>query len=176
MSLTIELKPAEEQIGFNLERWTELLSDPELAKLDYRIETDRYGHILMSPPPAPLHGYRQAKIARLLKESLPNGEIISECPVSTSDGVKAIDVAWLRSERVDEIRGLCLSRAPELCVEIFSPSNGLEEMLEKRALYFEAGAQEVWFCQLDGSMTFGLRDRDIERSRLCPDFPTAMGE
>jgi Uma2 family endonuclease len=130
MSLTIELKPAEEQI----ERWTELLSDPELTKLDYRIETDRYGHILMSPPPAPLHGYRQAKIARLLKESLPNDEIISECPVSTSDGVKAIDVAWLRSERVDEIRRPCLSRAPELCVEIFSPSNSLEEMFEKRAL------------------------------------------
>jgi hypothetical protein len=43
MSLTIELKPAEEQIEFNLERWTELLSDPELTKLDYRIETGLTG-------------------------------------------------------------------------------------------------------------------------------------
>jgi len=31
---------------------------------------------------------------------------------------------------------------------------GLNEMKEKRALYFEAGAEEVWFCRRDGRMEF----------------------
>jgi len=37
-----------------------------LAKVEGRVETDRYGHILMSSPPAPGHGIFQARIAALL--------------------------------------------------------------------------------------------------------------
>jgi len=36
--------------------------------------------------------------------------------------------------------------APEICVEVISPRNSPEEMAEKRALYFAAGADEVWFA------------------------------
>mgnify|MGYP001313879954 CR=1 FL=1 len=36
--------------------------------------------------------------------------------------------------------------APEICLEILSPSNSIVEMEMKRALYFEAGAREVWEC------------------------------
>jgi hypothetical protein len=36
-----------------------------------------------------------------------------------------------------------LGRAQEICVEALSPSNAVEEMIEKCALYFEAGAKEV---------------------------------
>jgi hypothetical protein len=33
------------QTKFNLERWTEIVADPVLAKLPNRIETDRHGLI-----------------------------------------------------------------------------------------------------------------------------------
>src|ERR1700686_1190182 len=56
MPLTIQLRPSERQTAFNLKRWRELLADPDLARLPHRIETDRHGHILMRPPPAPAHG------------------------------------------------------------------------------------------------------------------------
>jgi hypothetical protein len=95
MPLTIQLHPSRRQATFNIKRWRELLADRDLARLPHRIETDRHGHILMRPPPAPSHGAKQANIATLLKQLLPNGIVITECPVSTSDGVKAIDVAWL---------------------------------------------------------------------------------
>ena len=49
-TLMIELPPQEAQRNFNLRRWAELLDDPELAKIEGRIETDRHGHIIMSPP------------------------------------------------------------------------------------------------------------------------------
>jgi len=54
-ALTIELPPHAAQTAFNLRRWSELQSDAELAKFEGRVETDRHGHIIMSPPPAPSH-------------------------------------------------------------------------------------------------------------------------
>ena len=43
MPLTIQLHPSENQTAFNLKRWRQLLADPELARLPYRVETDRHG-------------------------------------------------------------------------------------------------------------------------------------
>ena len=43
--ITIELPDLASQTKFNLARWTEILADPELAKLPYRIETDQHGQL-----------------------------------------------------------------------------------------------------------------------------------
>jgi Uma2 family endonuclease len=171
--ITIELPDLGSQTEFNLAHWNEILADPVLAKLPYRIETDQHGHILMSPPPAPLHGRRQMNIGLLLDQLLPHGQTVSECPVSTAGGVKAIDVAWLAPERTENIHQLTLfERAPTVCIEILSPSNSAAEIEEKRALYFDAGATEVWVCDLHGSMAFFVAsDRRQDDSVLCPAFP-----
>ncbi len=177
MLLTIETSPSAEQMAFNLRRWNEIVADPELARLPHRIETDRHGHILMSPPPAPSHGKKQYRIGTLLERHLPEGIVITECPLSTSDGVKAIDVAWLDPDRAEEVNSaVCLTAAPEICVEVVSPSNTVGEIDEKRALYFGAGAEEVWICELNGDVRFYSKHspETQERSNLCPDFPTLV--
>jgi Uma2 family endonuclease len=175
--LTIRLPPSAKQNAFNLRRWTELLADPELARLPHRIETDRHGHIVMSPPPAPRHGNFQSEIAHLLRSLLPEGRVITECPLSTSDGVKAVDVAWLRPGRAQELRSAsCLVHAPEVCVEVLSPSNTPSEIAEKIRLYFEAGALEVWTCDQDGILEFQFSQHPKVRpaSELCPGFPSEI--
>ena len=162
------------QTRFNLARWSEILADPELAKLPYRIETDQHGNLVMSPPFAPLHGQRQVDVALLLRQLLPKGRTLSECPVSTAAGVKAIDVAWLAPERTENIPRLALfERAPDICVEILSPSNSAAEIDQKRALYFDAGAAEVWICNFDGSMSFFVapHHQQTSISVVCPAFP-----
>jgi len=172
MPLTIELPPVEAQTAFNLRQWHEILTDPSLAELPHRIETDRHGHIVMSPPPAFSHSQRQGKILGLLLRLLPEGQAMPECPLSTSDGVKAIDAAWLSTERKENIeKPIVLVRAPEICVEIISPSNTSSEIKEREALYFEAGAQEVWTFSLDGKLTFFVSGQEVDASRLCPGFP-----
>src|ERR1700736_712246 len=173
MPLTIELPSFERQSAFNLQRWQEVLADPSLARLPHRIETDRHGHIVMSPPPAFSHSQRQGKIIGLMQELLPEGQAMPECPLSTSDGVKAIDVAWLSTTREEHVqKPIVLERAPEICVEIISPSNTVSEIEEKQALYFEAGAQEVWNCGLDGKLRFYVAPgHEVGASRLCPGFP-----
>jgi Uma2 family endonuclease len=176
--ITIEFPNLRSQTAFNLARWTEILADQQLARLPYRVETDQYGHILMSPPPAPLHGQRQAHICALSRELLPNGPTLSECPVSTAGGVKAVDVAWLAPGRTENVAQLTVfERAPDICVEIISRSNFPSEIDEKRALYFDASAAEVWVCNLDGSIHFFISSHQHSvstSSNLCPAFPVSI--
>jgi Uma2 family endonuclease len=171
--LRIELPDLASQTRFNLARWAEIVADADLARLPHRVESDQHGHILMTPPPGFAHSRRQFSIGSLLSNSLPQGLVLTECPISTAGGVKAVDVAWLSlSRREISQEPLVLTRAPEICVEIPSPSNTTSEIDEKRALYFDAGATEVWICNLDGSIIFFVRP-DLQRSTslLCPSFP-----
>jgi Uma2 family endonuclease len=175
--VTIELLPQPAQTEFNLRRWSELLEDRELAKIEGRIETDRHGHIIMSPPPAASHGNLQSKISRLLAELLPDGEVHTECPISTADGVKAADVAWASSDCMRLLGNrACFPRSPEICVEILSPGNTKAEIREKKSLYFDAGAKEVWLCTAAGEMSFYLAGDNIsaKKSQMCLNFPNQI--
>jgi Uma2 family endonuclease len=173
-TLTIELPQHEAQTALNLRRWAELLADRELARVEGRIETDRHGHIIMSPPPAPRHGSYQLEIGHLLRTLMPRGRVLTECPISTADGVRAADVAWASPESMRALGArVCFPTSPEICVEVLSPSNTETEMREKLALFFNAGAKEVWTCSNSGAMSFHGPEaaNRMNRSRLCPEFP-----
>jgi Uma2 family endonuclease len=173
-TLTLELPPHKAQTASNLSRWAELLADRELARFEGRIETDRHGHIIMSPPPAPAHGSFQARIASLLEKHMSTGTVLTECPISTADGVKAADVAWASPGCMRELgKQVCFLRAPEICVEVISPGNTETEIDEKRMLYFSAGASEVWLCAASGRMSFfnPPAAQPMRASRICPRFP-----
>ena len=178
MALAIKLSPHEEQTGHNLAHWEEILADPELAGLNHRIETDRHGHLIMSPPPGSHHSDRQTHIVLKLAQLLRKGQPRVEVPISTSDGIRAADVAWTSEKRFSEIYDpRAYLAAPDLCIEVVSPANSTREMAEKKALYFDAGAQEVWLCQPDGSMEFfeaAKPDQKLRQSQICPDFPNRI--
>jgi Uma2 family endonuclease len=174
MTLAIELPARDEQEAFNLKVWKRLLADPEMARIEGRIETNRHGQIIMTPPPGPPHGGRQASISIEL-HNLIGGKLITECPISTSNGVRAADVGWFSSERFARaFNKVCFLEAPEICVEVLSPSNTRKEIEEKAALYFDAGAEEVWICELDGTMRWQDASGALERSRLCSEFPVEL--
>ena len=89
---TLELA---DQHALNVAVWKKLIEDKSLAELPTRIETDELGQIIMTPLPAPEHGEGQIEIGSLLKPLMKRGHTIAECPVSTSGGVKGVDVAWI---------------------------------------------------------------------------------
>ena len=165
-------RPWPEQAAFNREVWVRLAADPGYAELPERVETDRDGHVLMSPPPSRRHGQRQSRISTLLETLLPEGITVTECPVSTPEGVKGADVAWFAPGRVNEVEDETLpDRAPDLCVEVMSPSNSPDQIRTKVELYAAAGAREVWVCDLQGKITFFAEGQVIRQSALCPEFP-----
>ncbi len=154
--------------------WSEAVEDPILQRLPFKIELDGYGNIVMSPTLNP-HGIRQLKIGNLLTSLLPGGLAATEMAVQTSDNVKVADVAWFTAEqaRIVSAEDVC-SRAPTICVEITSKSNYQRELDEKKALYFEAGAEEVWICDRAGKMSFYAPEGQIAASLLCPNFPAVV--
>ena len=154
--------------------WAEICEEPALRDLPYKIESDRWGRIVMSPAPDFWHGNYQTEIAMSLKRLMPGGHVVSECPIETSDGVKGADVVWLSPARhPGRERYTVMKVAPEICVEIFSPSNSSAEMEERRRLFFECRAEEVWQCD-DGRMQFFASQGPIAASQLCPAFPNEL--
>lgn len=142
----------------------------------WKIETNAKRQILLMPSVEFNHQAFEMRIVRWLMRLLPEGEPLAEVGVKTSNGTKEPDVVWMSREMFFQHRGaMSVSPAPELCVEVLSPSNTQPEINEKRHLYFEAGAQEVWICDRDGGITFYTAPETVvPRSLLCPDFPARI--
>ncbi|MES2705492.1 MAG: Uma2 family endonuclease [Verrucomicrobiota bacterium] len=157
--------------------WEDILEDRSLQDLPYKIETNRSNQIIMSPASA-WHGNYEYEIGKMLGILLPQGKIINEAPVRTSEGVRVADVGWMSRERWEpHKRSTALPVAPEICVEILSPSNSREEMLAKMTLYYAKGAQEVWLCDEAGNMEFFTAlsaPESVVQSGLCPGFPARI--
>ena len=127
-----------------------MAADPLLASLPFKLELNEKGAIEVSPATT-RHAFYQAFIAGELRRLLPEGLTFTECPVETQIGVRAPDVAWASREFADR-HGLTnpLPEAPDLCIEVLSPSNTEAEMDEKVAAYFAASAREVWLVEESG--------------------------
>jgi len=154
--------------------WQDICAHPALQDLPFKVETDRWGHILMSPA-SNRHARLQSLIARLLDRVMTEGEAFVECSIMTTEGVKVADVAWARADFLHRFSDADpYPQAPEILVEVLSPSNTRAEMEQKKALYFARGAREVWLCAEDGTVVFYNNARGLERSLLAPDFPTQV--
>lgn len=158
--------------------WRSLCEDPVYARLPFKIETTRYGQLVMSPAKS-RHSILQANIARWLHTSAEQkgiaGQVMTESAVITSAGVKVPDVTWAT---IDQARAALAAEifetAPQVCVEVLSPSNDPDEIEAKISLYFEAGAEEVWICDNQGRMRFLDAAGTLAASRLLPGFPLTI--
>ena len=151
--------------------WQEACAHPALQNLPFKIELNRDGEVIMNAVQVN-HALYAWEIMRLLERFLPEGKCPPEFPVMTSDNVKSPDVAWISVKRLKDVQGMPASTiAPEICVEIKSPSNTWKKLHEKAQLYFEKEAKEVWFCNEEGKMTFHRATKQLETSELVTDFP-----
>ncbi|MCB1203680.1 MAG: Uma2 family endonuclease [Verrucomicrobiae bacterium] len=174
MSLYLKLPEVSEQHAFNQRRWDELLESGEMALYEtQRVETDRHGHLVLSPWAIARHGIYQSEVVSLFARLMNGGRTLVECPVSTPDGVKLVDAAWMSRGRYEPMREFkVFEMAPEICVEVLSPSNTRAEMEEKRDLYFEIGCLEFWTVGATGKVRFFLPEAgEVAASVLCPAFP-----
>ena len=160
---------------FLLECWQRILNDPQLDHYEsFRIETDGHGEILMSPKPPKSHNFKATKIATMLVERL-GGEAAVGPQILTGEGVKVPSACWLHPDRYTEASDPDpFIIAPEICVEVLSPSNTPDELEQKRALYFAAGALEVWICDRSNNMSFYCASGVLQKSSVCPDFPSEL--
>ena len=124
--------------------WSEVINNPVLRELPFKIELNKFGKLLMTPA-SNYHASIQGRLAAILFNKRPDGEVLTECSIETSDGVKVADVAWLSNDFINEFSYITpYPKAPEICIEIVSPSNSKIEISTKVDLYLAKGANEVW--------------------------------
>jgi Uma2 family endonuclease len=151
--------------------WQEVCEHPSLRDLPFKIELNEKGEIVMAPVRVYHSAYR-GEIGFLLQSMRQDGQILVECAIHTAKGTKVADVAWASEERFAKVKHeVECSIAPEVCVEVLSLSNTDNEIREKRQLYSDRGAQEVWVCHADGELHFYNAAGRLERSVLFPSFP-----
>jgi Uma2 family endonuclease len=151
--------------------WQEVCEESNLQNLPFKIELNKRGQIIMSPAKV-YHSAYQGEIEYFLRSLLKQGKTLPECAIFTRDGTKVASVVWVSKERFSIIKNETeCSIAPEICIEVLSSSNTEDEMVEKRELYFEQKAEEVWICSQEGKMRFYNPFGEIEKSNLVPKFP-----
>jgi Uma2 family endonuclease len=130
-------------------KWNEAIANPLLQDLPFKFEMNQWGTLEMSPA-SNLHSIVQSSVYDELRKRR-GGRAVIEFSVQTSNGVRVADVVWMSASRFKAHGSQTpASIAPEICVEIMSPSNSWAEMHMKAALYLEAGATEVWIQPIEG--------------------------
>ena len=154
----------------------DLLKAIEKLDLPFPWETNARGQIIMTPVNYD-HCNHVTELDRILARIAPDWKTGAELGIHTSDGVKAPDLIVASPDYHVRHKGRqgYVTEAPEICIEVMSPSNNWQEMKEKMGLYFEVGAQEVWIVDTDGKIVFFTSGGEtLERSRLIPDMPVSI--
>jgi Uma2 family endonuclease len=146
-------------------QWQDVIADPCLNDLPYKIELNQLGRIEMSPTSF-IHSAFQAEIAKQLGVQL-GGRVFTELAIQTTHGVKVPDVAWATDDYFQQhLHTKKAVSAPELCIEILSPSNTNIEMQNKIDLYLQAGSIEVWLVNEQGFIRFFNATGEQTKSRF----------
>jgi Uma2 family endonuclease len=155
-----------EELG---EKYRRMCDDPYFANIPGKLELDTWGRIIMSPA-STYHGTLQGRLAQRLAPL--GGEPLVEVSIATTAGAFVPDVAWASEDfYARHGKETPLTRAPELCIEVASPSNSLKELNEKVAAYLATGAIEAWivFPQSRRFEFYSARGR-IEQSAFAIDL------
>lgn len=162
----IEAPLSSEQLAM---RYRGLCEDVRFANLPGKIELDVWGRILMSPAS---NDHRALQTALSGKLAALGGRAFVEVSVLTRAGVLVADLAWASDEfmRAHKFE-TPYTRAPELCVEVVSPSNSRKELNDKVAAYLGARAEEVWILYPQSKRCeFHRKQGLIQHSRYAVDL------
>jgi Uma2 family endonuclease len=108
------------------------------------------GELIRFPFNGEAHGLCGAEIAGIVSDFVISKRLGRAYASGTGfrlrdDTVRAPDFAFVRQDRVDAIKSKGFAKgAPDLAVEIFSPSDSVRQLMRKVKQYFAAGCHTVW--------------------------------
>ncbi len=141
------MSPAESVL---LESRTDVTVD-ELERLSLPYPAELYDGRVVYKMPNFAHGVIQARIAQRFNNYLernPAGLISGDAnyrlwPDRNRES-RAPDISFIRRERLPQNLDRFLSVSPDLAIEILSPSDSFEHVMEKVDEYLQQGVQVVW--------------------------------
>ena len=139
-----------------------LMTAKEFAMMPYnddmRRELVKGEVIALSPPPGQIHGETQLKTGVILygfAEPLGLGRVSTETGyriAANPDTVRAPDVAFVSARKIAENRPRergYFPFAPDIAVEVASPSDTESEMRRRALMWLEAGSEQAWILYPD---------------------------
>ena len=117
-------------------------------------------------PASNRHSRLLGELAADLRRQL-GGTVLTECSVLTRIGIRVPDVAWASLASLGAYGEITpYTCAPEICVEVISPSNVQAGIQEKTQAYLAAGAEEVWLVSEEGVIRYIDRMGERPASRF----------
>lgn len=111
------------------------------------------GELIVTPAPAPRHQDAVLLLgARFLAWTEAHGGKVYVAPLDVyfaNEDVVEPDVVFLRPEHVDQVEEKFVRSAPDLVVEVSSPSTRRLELVRKRDLYERYAVPEYWYVDRD---------------------------
>jgi Uma2 family endonuclease len=159
-----------------MRRWAQVLADEALVHLPYKIELDQWGEIRMTPTASPRHMRIAFTLAYAFQSDL-RGVAFQEGAVVTRLGVLTADVVWCSpafvASHAEVFAGeqSAMPTAPEICVEVVSPTNVIAKLEQKIQAYLAAGAVEGWIVFDD----LTVRSFDRTGERMQSQFAVDLG-
>jgi Uma2 family endonuclease len=139
------------------------------------------GEIVTMPPPMMPHGVTCSKVDRRIGvfiDAGPGGTLAcNDAGIITQRGpdtVRGPDVSYWSKERLKEVPAGYSEVAPDLLVEVLSPSNTTKQIRAKLSEYFAKGVRLVWvIAPEDRTLTIY---RSADEGRLLHESATVTGE
>ena len=143
------------------------------------------GELFMSPAPRPLHQVVITLISYFLVEFLRVNRLGKSfvspidvvLPQQLGDPVQP-DIVFIANERLSIVGELNIQGAPDLVMEVLSPSNPEYDRTLKYEIYAEAGVPEYWIVDPHERTieVFALRDGGYEQLGRYGEGETARSE
>jgi Uma2 family endonuclease len=169
-------------------RWTEadLLCLPDDGR-KYELVNGR----LVEVPTGARHSRISVEMGARLYAARPSGTtMFASCTGfrMAQGNIRSPDVSVMRTDRLPDgkVPEGFVDGAPDLAVEVVSPSERVSDLLAKMAEYFESGAQEVWLLfperkqahRYRADLTVEVLNEDdiLHGAPLLPEFAVRVGD
>lgn len=106
------------------------------------------GEIIVSPVPQTTHQFVVAAVYELVKALSEGGKVLFS-PVEVyfdQENIPQPDLLWVSQERISIITKKHVVGAPDLIVEVLSPSTAKLDKTKKFRLYQQYGVREYWIA------------------------------
>jgi Uma2 family endonuclease len=140
-----------------------------------------HGHLVVSPSPTVEHQRLVRKLSRVLddyrRSAETSGEVLfAPMDVHLSDEtVVQPDVLYVSPDRADRIGAQDIQGAPDLVMEVVSPSTSHRDVFDKKRLYEQHGVREYWIVDPDTTTVevHVLTDEELALHQRCVEEGTA---
>ncbi len=152
--------------------WREVIEHPSLRDLPFKIETNEWGKIMMTPA-TDIHGIYQSLIDRSLARLAKEGRLPPNALFKLPKGSR---LPMLLGEAGHSSKSMgsaifFLLNPPKSSLKYNPHRIVLLRWKKKKQLYFGAGAKEFWLCDEYGNMRFFNPQGELKRSELFGEFP-----